>query len=58
MQRLNNDRGNPPRESYGILKMLDPDYADLIALENEFERKVERACRDGRFYYQQNPTLQ
>jgi hypothetical protein len=38
--------------------MLDPDYADLIALENEFERKVERACRDGRFYYQQNPTLQ
>jgi hypothetical protein len=38
--------------------LLHPDYAHLIAEENEFERKVERACRDGKFYYQQDPTLQ
>jgi hypothetical protein len=56
--KLNNDRRYQQRDPHGLLYLLDPDWADLIEQEHEFDKKVTQAAKAHRFYFQECPTLQ
>jgi hypothetical protein len=55
MKKLQQDSNQPPDHPRGLLFLLQPEFADLIPQEHEFERKLEQAWKDGRLWIESEP---
>jgi len=51
---LQHDKPENPR---GLLFLLQPEYADLIHEEYQFEQKIEQALLENRLWFEESPSL-
>ena len=48
---------NPPPKHRGLLFLLQPEYADLIHEEYQFDQKCEQAWKANRLWFEESPSL-